>query len=273
MERILLLFYNNGSFFTFVGLQLVCLYLIVNYNSDQNAIAVETLTIRGGKIKSFYTGIGEYLDLREQDEVHRREIARLWGRLPEAQYDTKAERDSLEDGRYLQRYTYLATRIVNRKPYNPNNTLVIDRGEKFGVVPGQGLMDSQGLLGVVDKATPNHARALSILHQSVRISAGLKNRHYGTLRWDGHDPRYMTLVDLPDYVKVTPGDTVFTTGFSNIFPTGQVIGTVASKEVQPGTGNQHLRVQLINEPLTAAAAYVVQDLFKEELGTLNGNGQ
>ena len=113
--------------------------------------------------------------------------------------------------------------------------------------------------------TENFARVLSILHQQTRISAGLKNNGYGTLRWDGADPRYMTLTDLPDYLAVAAGDTVFTTGFSNLYPTRQVIGTVESSEIQPGTGSQRLTVRLSEDPLRTNAVFVVQDLFKEEL--------
>ncbi|MEM9526935.1 MAG: rod shape-determining protein MreC [Bacteroidota bacterium] len=268
MERLLRIFYNNGSFFTFVGLQLLCFYLIINHNSTQSEIALETWSVRTGKIKSLLTHINGYLDVREQDEVHRREIARLRGLLPSAQYNTEAQVDSIKDPSQLQRYNFLATRIVNRSPYKPNNTFVIDRGEQFGVQTGQGVIDDRGLLGIIDQITARHARVISILHQQTRISAGLPNGSFGTLRWDGQTPREMTMTDLPDYVTVNIGDTVLTTGFSNIFPTAQPIGTVAGIEIQPGTGNQHLRVTLLNEPLTSSYGYVVQDLFKEELEAL-----
>jgi rod shape-determining protein MreC len=78
----------------------------------------------------------------------------------------------------------------------------------------------------------------------------------------------MTVTDIPDYAKVSPGDTLYTTGYSNVFPTGQIIGTVESTKIQPGTGSQNLVIVLSNEPLNSANAYVVQDLFKEELETL-----
>lgn len=269
MEQLLRIFYNNGSFFTFVGLQLLCMYLIVNFNSPQSKIYAETLAVRTGSIKGVMTDINDYLDLREQNEVHQREIARLKGLLPEAQYNASVEVDSVDDVEYLQRYTFLAANIVNRSPYNPNNTCVIDRGTQLGVKQGQGVVDERGLIGIIDLPTERHARVISILHRATRISAGLRSGYFGTLLWDGHDPRRMTLTDIPDYVTVNlKKDTVFTTGYSNIFPTRQIIGIVESAEVQSGTGSQNLTVLLTNEPLTAANAYVVQDLFKEELERL-----
>ena len=268
MEQILRVFYNNGSFFTFVGLHLLCIYLIVNFNSVQGEIAAETWSVRTGAFQSFAGGITDYVDLRQINAEQRTRIAELTARLPRHQYDSALQVDSFADDRYLQRYTFLATEVVNRSPYGPNNTLVINRGRRLGVEAGQGVIADVGLVGIIDRVTENHARLISILHQSTRISAGLANNAYGTLRWDGLDPRYMTVVDLPDFITVSPGDTVFTTGFSNIFPTGQVIGTVAETAVQPGTGSQQLKVLLIGDPLRAGHGYVVRDLFKEELESL-----
>lgn len=268
MEQILRIFYNNGSFFTFIGLQLLCLYLIINFNSSQAAIAFETWTVRTGSVKDGVSYFQGYLDLREQNEVQQREIARLKGLLPEARYNATAKVDSLTDDTYLQRFNFLATNIVNRSPYRPDNTLVIDRGSSFNVQQGQGIVGDGGLIGIVDEPSTRHARVISILHRATRISAGLRNNAFGTLQWDGLDPRRMTVTDIPDYVTVAAGDTVFTTGFSNVFPTGQVIGFVESTAVQPGTGSQDLVVRLANDPLTATNAYVVQDLFKEELSVL-----
>lgn len=268
MERLLRLFYNNGSFFTFCFLQVVCLYLIINRNSPQSTIALETWSVRTGKIKSAATTLNQYFDLRERNEINKREIAKLRSLLLENRYSTVAETETFLDSTSAQRFSYLSTSIVNRTPYGPNNTFIVDRGSDFGVAPGQGVVDEKGLLGIIDRVTPRYARAVSILHGASRISAGLKDGTFGTLIWSGRDPRRMTLTDIPDYITVTPGDTVFTTGFSNVYPTNQVIGTVESAEVQPGTGNQTLDILLSNTPLRARYAFVVQDLDKEELDQL-----
>lgn len=226
------------------------------------------MSVRTGSVNDAISEVNSYLDLEEQNQVLQREIARLKGLLPESQYSTDISVDSIDDQEYLQRYTFLAANIINRSWYSPNNTCVIDRGTQLGVKQGQGVLDNQGLIGIVDIAMERHTRVISILHRSIRISAGLSNGHYGTLRWDGHDPRRMTVTDIPDYASVTSGDTLYTTGYSNVFPTGQIIGTVENMEVQPGTGSQNLTILLSNEPLNSANAYVVQDLFKEELETL-----
>lgn len=268
MERLLRLFYNNGSFFTFCFLQIVCFYLIINRNSPQSDIALETWSVRTGKFKSALSGVNQYVDLRERVEISNRENAKLKSLLPFNRYPTVAEIEEFLDSTSAQRFNYLATSIVNRNAYSPNNTFVIDRGSDFGVEPGQGVVNENGLLGIIDLVTERHARAVSILHGASRISAGLEDGTFGTLLWDGLDPRRMTVTNIPDYITVNIQDTVYTTGYSNVFPTNLVIGTVEKAEVQPGTGNQSLTILLSNDPLRARHAFVVQDLFKEELSKL-----
>ncbi|OAV44688.1 rod shape-determining protein MreC [Lewinella sp. 4G2] len=273
MQQLLRIFFSNGSFFTFVALQLVSMYCIISFNSPQASIAAETWSIRAGAVRSVTESARDYLDLEAENEALRQETARLRQLLPESSYDAKVVVDSMEDRQLIQRYNYLTAHVVNRSPYRPNNTLIIDRGRTLGVRPGQGVVGATGLVGIVDRVTENHARVLSVLHQSIRISAGLRSGDFGTLRWDGQDPRYVTVTDLADYIKVAPGDTIFSTGYSNVYPTNQVIGTVESAEVQPGTGSQNLRVALSNDPLIETDVFVVQDLFKDELSGLADEGE
>lgn len=274
MEQLLRIFYNNGSFITFVGLQLLCLYLIVNFNATQSAIAAETWTVRAGGVKDMVSTFQDYLDLREENEIQQRENAELRAKLQTYERNRQGvASDSIQDLIYGQRFTFLAANVVNRSPFSPNNTAIIDRGNNFRVQAGQGVLGDEGLLGIVDVVSNYHTRIVSILHRATRISAGLRNNAFGTLRWDGRDPRRMTLTDIADFYRVSPGDTVFTTGYSNVFPTGEVIGTVESTYDQPGTGSQNLVVRLINDPLTTRNAFVVQNLFKDDIAPLNTSGQ
>ncbi|MCP9235652.1 rod shape-determining protein MreC [Lewinella sp. JB7] len=269
MGRLLRLIINSGGLFTFAILELLCLYLIVHHNDGQRAIWLETKSVYGSFLTEKINEKLAFLDVARENEVLRRENAALLARIPGSEYDTRIDTASVTDSAFQQRFTYLASRIVNKSPYGPYNTLIIDRGSNLQVERGQGVVTDGGLLGIVSEVTPRHARVISILHLDTRISAGLDNNAFGTLRWDGKDPRRVTITDMPDYIPVAPNDTVFTTGYSNVFPTGLPIGTVESSDPLPGTGSQNLTVVLLNDPLTAANGYVVRDLFKEELDRLN----
>jgi rod shape-determining protein MreC len=267
--RLLGILLRSGGLFTFVLLELVSLYLLVHHNDAQRTIWLETKTVYGSYVTEQINERLAFLDVARENELLRRENAALLSRIPAAAYPTLADTASVIDSAHQQRYTFLASRVVNKSPYGPYNTMVIDRGENLGVQRGQGVLADGGLLGVVSEVGSRYARVISILHLDTRISAGLDNRAFGTLRWDGRDPRRVTITDMPDYVPIGANDTIFTTGYSNVFPTGLPIGTVERSEALPGTGSQNLTVVLLNDPLLATNGYVVQDLFKEELDALN----
>ncbi len=269
MGQLLRILLNSGGLFTFAILQFLCLYLIVHHNDAQQEIWLETKSVYGSYFTEQLNAKLSFLDVARENEVLRRENAALLARIPGSAYHTAVDTTPVVDSLFQQRFTYLASRVVNKSPYGPYNTLIIDRGSNLLVERGQGVVSDGGLLGIVSEVTPRHARVISILHLDTRISAGLDNNAFGTLRWDGRDPRRVTLTDMPDYVPVAPNDTIYTTGYSNVFPTGLPIGTVESSESLPGTGSQDLTILLLNDPLLASNGYVVRDLFKEELERLN----
>lgn len=269
MGRLLGILQNSGALLTFAVLQLASVYLIVQHNDTQRAIWLETKSVYGSYFTEQINERLSFLDVARENEILRRENAALLARLPGSAYSMTVDTQQVTDTLLQQRFTYLSSHVVNKSFYGPYNTLIIDRGSNLQVERGQGVVADGGLLGMVSEVGPRHARVISILHLDSRISAGLDNNAFGTLRWDGKDPRRVTITDVPDYVPVAPNDTVYTTGYSNVFPTGLPIGTIESSAPLPGTGSQDLTVILLNDPLRASTGYVVRDLFKEELDRLN----
>jgi rod shape-determining protein MreC len=267
--RLLHTLLRSGGLFTFLLLECLSFYLLINHNDAQRTIWLETKTVYGSYVSEQISERLAFLDVARENELLRRENASLLSRIPGAGYPLSVDTFTTVDSQFQQRYTFLAGRVINKSPYGPYNTLVIDRGSRLGVERGQGVLTDEGLLGIVSEVSPRYARVLSILHLDTRISAGLNNNAFGTLRWDGHDPRRVTVTDMPDYIPIGPSDTIFTTGYSNVFPTGLPIGVVESSEPLPGTGAQELSVRLLADPLLAGSGYVVQDLFKAELDALN----
>lgn len=269
MSRLAELLFQGSSFLTFVVLEMICFYLIINFNSDQRAIYLETVSVYTGSVNEKVTNLTDYVGLRDRVAELQNEVTELRARLPESLYDATTSVDSINDDSLRQRYVYLAAEIINKSPYGPNNTFIINQGEAAGVARGQGVVAGVGLVGIVTAVADQHARVMSLLHRDTRLSAGVKSRHFGTLRWDGQDPRIMTLADMKSYVPVQTGDTIFTTGYSSVFPTDLPIGIVTKKQALAGTGNWELEVTLLNDPLGLHYVYVTKDLFKEDLARLN----
>lgn len=271
MGKLINLIFQGGSAITMIVLELFCFYLIINFNSQQRDIWLETVAVYTGSMNENVTSMGSYIGLREAVDSLNKRIA-AYKTASEGLYVTRAaEVDTVRNDSLRQRFIFQTATVVNRSPYGPNNNCIINRGRKDGIEIGQGVVADKGLLGIVTAVNQEHARVMTLLHRDIKLTAGLKNNYFGTIRWDGKDPRQMTLNDLKDYVPVAVGDTVYTTGYSSIFPTGIPIGRIKETKKLPGTGNWRLSVALLEDPLRMRNVFVVQDLFKEDIAPLMEN--
>lgn len=269
MSNILQVLTNRGAFFLFAALEMYCLYLVINYNSQQRIVADASWNYYGGIVMERMDNLRNYLVLDKENEKLRAENAALLARLPSAFYTETVTVDSIQDDSLRQRYTYLATEIINKSPLSANITYVINRGHIHGVEAHQGVVNENGIIGIVTKVSPRHALVMSLLHRDMRLSAGLRNKFFfGTLAWEGGDTRIATLSAIPDYASVAIGDTVETTGYSSIFPKGIAIGTVKARRTVSGGSNVLLDVKLFNDFYRLKHGYVVRDLMKDDIEQL-----
>ena len=270
MNSLFQLFTRQGAFFVFAALELFCLYLIVNYNREQAQVYDASKKMYGGMIKERSSKVRNYLRLEEINEQLRSENAELLSRLPNAQYVEALSKDTVQDDSLRQRYTYIAGQIINKSPLSANISYVVNRGHIHGVEPHLGVINAHGIIGIVTRVSERHCRVMSINDKDVRVSAGLRGRDYfGSLRWEGSDTRYVTLYDIPKYVTVHVGDTVETTGYSNVFPSGVPIGAIHDIGEDTSKGNYVIAVRLFNDLFNVNDVYVVRDLMKEDLDQLD----
>ena len=75
----------------------------------------------------------------------------------------------------------------------------------------------------------------------------------------------VTLDNVPKHADVVRGDTIITTGFSEIFPGELRIGRVADFKVKDGGNFYAINVELNNDLSTIRYVYVVKNLLVSEL--------
>ena len=106
---------------------------------------------------------------------------------------------------------------------------------------------------------------MSLLHRQSNISAKLKKTgETGSVIWDGLQTNVVVLKDISKEVKVSKGDTVITSGFSDKFPYGLLIGTVKEIDNDKTTGSYTIRVKTAANFYNLQYVYVVNNLQKEE---------
>lgn len=116
---------------------------------------------------------------------------------------------------------------------------MIDKGRADGVEKEMGLISPLGIAGIIVEVSSNYATAMSLLHKDSKISARLKkNGQMVNVSWDGKDYKKGLVEDIPTHIIPEAGDTVLTSGYSFVFPTNMMIGTVGENVTMGGNLNR-----------------------------------
>jgi rod shape-determining protein MreC len=265
MRNLIYLFLRYGGFFTFLFLEVVSFFLIIQYNQEQNRIFAHSLKQFTGQIDEQSREIEEFFRLRSERDSIASENARLKSILGLTRFDKPITSDSIENIKDSLIHIYREALVVNNSFSLSNNYLTINKGSEQGVTPRMGVIGLKGIVGIVRNVSKDYALVMSILHRQARVSASLKKSgHFGSLIWKGDDLENFYMEDIPQNANPQRGDTVITNGFSTHFPPNIVIGTVDTTFAESGSSFISARINLINDPGNTRFVYVIEKRGKEE---------
>jgi rod shape-determining protein MreC len=128
-----------------------------------------------------------------------------------------------------------AAKVISNSLSKPFNTIFIDKGTKHHFYEDMGVINDEGVVGVVRSVSDNYATITPILNRNFNINAKIKGSGYfGNLSWDGQDPNYAQLTDIPNHISPIQGDTIISSGYSQIFKEGHIIGYIHQVIKVPG---------------------------------------
>ena len=153
-----------------------------------------------------------------------------------------------------------------------NNYIIIDKGRKEGIVPDMAVLSPNGVVGVVSDVSENFSTVISLLNPNSRVSAKiLPVNQIGTVVWVDPDPTIAQVIDIPQHLMVTVGDTVVTSGYSDVFPKDVLIGTVIEKYDNPTNTFLTIKIRLVTDFRNLYNVYLISNLYKAELDSLKTN--
>lgn len=220
-----------------IGLLLVSIVAMLTQNDAlSRALRAQTMEVTA-EVESSFAWMGRYLRvLRENEELRRRNIE-LSSRVAR----TRSVRMQNQELRQLLRLRdsssarLLAARIVTKDIFRQENFLTLDVGREDGVREGMPVVHQSGIVGTVMLTSKEYARVMPFLNTDFRVPATiLPLQTEGIVRWDGEQQNRLLLEHVVKTEPVEQGQTVVTSGHSDIFPPGRGIGTVDSVQVRPG---------------------------------------
>ncbi|MDA9241057.1 rod shape-determining protein MreC [Flavobacteriaceae bacterium] len=182
-------------------------------------------------------------------------------------------------------FSYKNAKVISNNLSSFKNRLVINKGIKDGLKNEMGVINSDGIIGIVNYTSKNYSSIMSILNIETKINAKIKKTsHFGTLEWDGLSTKYLKLNDIPETANIKIGDSIVTGGMSLIFPEGIKIGVVSkiskhenqvtSYSVRSGNNDAfkyesrenylNIKVKLNTDMSNLNNVYIIESLNREE---------
>ncbi len=258
----------------FLCLEIASLVFVFTNNYYHEAGFFNSSNRITGGVYSAYSGILSYFNLKNVNAQLAQENTRLLNLVSERK-DTSNHKKSPETNPFGEQFNFIPAGVIDNSTNLPNNYITLNAGSEQGIGEGMGVISPQGIVGVVIKTSAHYSVVMSLLHKKILVSVMFKKSGtFGTLSWNeeltphanwpGGDYRFATLAQIPMSEKIRIGDTITTSGYSNIFPKGIMVGTVYDYKSIPELYFYVIRVKLSTDFKNLKYVYVVTDLKKIE---------
>ena len=244
-----------------------CAFLIIQNTKYHRALFFNSSNVLAANIIEFSDNIGAYFYLKRENQSLVEENMRLRNQL--SPHVSSAESTVLlKDS--VKLYKYIAAKVINNSVDKRNNTLTINLGLKDGITEEMGVIGESGVVGKIRNVSNSNAVVTSLLHSNILISAVIKDKvNLCTVEWNGINTDLVDIKYVPRHYQIDVGDSIFTSGYSSIFPEGVLIGTVANASISEEATFYNISVKLVNDFRKIDYVYVVQHMFKQEIDSLN----
>ena len=246
MRNLLQFLTRYSNFLIFLILEVVAFILIcTSHDYQQSAVWSGSNRIVAG-VNTIQTTIREYFQLRATNETLAQENATLKAELMllTNQIEVIEERKDSYIYSHLD-WEYVPAKVIGLSTNKQHNYLTINKGRRDGIDVDMGVTGADGVVGIVSAVGEKYALVVPIIHTKISISSRLKsNNQIGGTSWKGRDYRYVQLTDIARHVEVHQGDTVVTSGLTDVFPGGLIIGTVSETELGLGDNYHQTIVEL-----------------------------
>lgn len=277
MRTLLNFLVRHRAWFLFIFYVVISLGLLFNNNPYQRHVYLTSASHITGSVYRLSNSITGYFNLRAINDDLQRQNAELTSELLalREQVDKMGIQlygDSIPLPEPVRKYDFILAKVINNSISRPHNYITIDKGRLDGVQPEMGVIDQNGVIGVVEIVNDRFARIISLLNPDFRLSCKVKgNDIIGSLVWDGKDPQTALVEELPKHTVFAPGDTIVTSGFSAMFPPDIPVATVIERAMTNDDNFYTLRVRLLTEFAQLSTARIVVNSDLAEIKEIEAN--
>ena len=254
----------------FVFLEVAALNMLSSSQSAHNFFLAKYSHAFMGKVWGMTQGVRYYASLRKVNDALSEENFYLRLRLL-SRGDEAAATGSGEDlltSTEIGSFRYCPATIVKVGRTGQRNYVIIGSGSEDGVLPQSGIITPNGVVGIVDAVGKRYSYAISFMNAEVNVSARLgREGAVGPMVWDGKRTHGALLKEIPLQFKFQPGDTVFTSGHSSIFPSDIPLGIAGTSRIVNGA-TYEITVDLFQDMAALRYVTLVTNMGQREIEDL-----
>ena len=251
MKNIFIFLRNYSNLLTFLFLQVIAIYFIVNYNKFHQAAFGNTMNQFTGSINKQYNKAEYFLQLSKTNDSLVVANQRLYNKLKENYNITDSGTttvviDSVRIDSIVKykKFNYLSAKVVSNSVSQQSNFIVVNGTNVKYFKKGMGVVGiNNEVVGIVTEVDGDYAVIMSLMHKDSHLNGKIFGAASpsGTLSWAGKEPNILSLSNISKSVTVKEGDSVVT-NISGTFPKGLLIGRV--KSVKPEKVNNNFNIEL-----------------------------
>ena len=140
--------------------------LLFGRNPYQRSIYLSSANQVAATVYDLQSEVTSYFGLRE---VNRDLLNR---------YRSSVGKDTIPFDSVLHDYDFAVARVVNNSVAQINNYITIDKGRAEGIEPEMGVVDQNGVVGIINVVGEHHSVAISVLNPKLRLSCKVKGSDY-----------------------------------------------------------------------------------------------
>lgn len=262
-----------SKWFVFTIYVMISCFLLVSHNRYQQSVYISSANVVSGNIYNVWSQVTGYFHLKSINESLQASNADLQNQVfnlktqvaeLEARLGDTVARDSQSE-----RFDFISASVVNNNTRHPRNYFTLNRGSRDGVQPGMGVVDQNGVVGIVNVAGPHMSRVISLLNETQHFSVKIKGTSFiGSMVWKGSDATIGYVEEIPRHARYSIGDTIVTSGYSTTFPEGIPVGVILNRVRSQDDSFFTFKVRLTSDFNALSAVRVIKDIYKNEIDSL-----
>lgn len=257
----------------FILLEIAALAMLSSSSTLQNI----WINRASHRVMAFLWGGGEkvrnHFRVDQQNEELALENTHLMNELK--RYKAEEEARNEDSNAYVQEsevFEFIPASIVKISRNTTHNYVIVNKGYEDGIKEQSGIISPNGVLGIVTAVGRRYSYGLSLMNSNLSVSVRVgKLGVTAPLVWDGRSSNGALVNNVPPHHEVQPGDTVWTSGYSSIFPPDIPVGVTGKTRLMDGSTMQ-IEVELFQDFNNVRYVTLVENKDKREIEEIEAEG-